>query len=342
MKRALYVCPGRGSYGRDSLASLAGQASPSVDALDAMRAGLGRPTVREMDAAAAYSSRLHVAGENASVLTAGVTLADLDAVDPERVSPVAVVGNSMGWYTALGVAGALDLADCGRLIETLGQYQAGNVIGGQLLYPVMDDEWRADPEKAAAVAALIDEIPDLHLSIRLGGQAVLGGSEEALAAATARLPQIQVGTNVFPLRLPLHSAFHTPLMAGTSARALAELSELGWRAPRLPMVDGTGRIWRPRLSDPAGIRAYTLGEQIVAPFDFSAALRTALCEYAPDVVVLPGPGSNLGGAIAAVLIAEGWNNIRSRADFLARQAADPVLLSLRWPEQRARAVRASA
>ena len=98
-RRALVVCPGRGSYGRDSLGSLSGMRSPSLDVLDAVRRGLGRPTVRELDAASTYSARSHVAGENASILTAGASLADLDQLDADKVRPVAVVGNSMGWYT---------------------------------------------------------------------------------------------------------------------------------------------------------------------------------------------------------------------------------------------------
>ncbi len=334
-RRALIVCPGRGSYGRESLGSLVGIQSPALDALDAHRAALGRPTVRELDGAPAYQARLHVAGEHASILTAGCSLADLDQLDPARVRPVCVVGNSMGWYTALGVAGALSLPDTARLVDTLGQYQTNNVIGGQILYPLVGEDWRRDPAREAAVEQALATTPELWWSIRLGGQAVLGGTERALELAMARLPSVTLGTASFPMRLPLHSAFHTPLLQGTSARAQEDLADLGFQSPRLPLVDGAGRVWRPLHGDPDGIRAYTLGEQIVAAFDLGLALRVALREYAPELIVLPGPGSNLGGAIAQTLIAEGWAGLRSREDFLARQAEDPVLIALRRPEQRA-------
>lgn len=338
-QRVLVVCPGRGSYGRDNLSSLAGMDSPSLDLLDGLRAAWGRPTPRELDAEPAYQSRLHVAGENASILTAAVTLADLDQLDPERAEVCCVVGNSMGWYTALGYAGALSLPDCATLIETLGQYQEGNVIGGQVLYPMVGDDWRLDGARLAGVESLLARTRDLYWSIRLGGQAVLGGSESALAAFAAGVVPIQLGTNRFPMRLPLHSAFHTPLMEPTSARAFEDLSSLGWQAPRVPLIDGAGRVWRPRYADPAALRDYTLGEQITCPFDFQTAIRVALREYAPDLVVLPGPGSNLGGAVAQSLIAEGWQGLRSRQDFVARQETRPVLASLRWPEQRRLVVR---
>ena len=142
--RILVVCPGRGSYGRDTLHSL--RPTPSVRVADAFRAALGRPTPTEMDAAEAISSKLHVAGENASILTMACSLADADALAPRNgggadgIEVVAVVGNSMGWYTALAVAGALGLEDALRLVETMGQYQAANVVGGQLLYPLVDGE----------------------------------------------------------------------------------------------------------------------------------------------------------------------------------------------------------
>ena len=334
MKRALILCPGRGSYSRASLNSLQGMTAESLEPLEALRRATGQPTVRELDAAPRYSSRLHLAGENASILTAGITLADLDQLDPARVRPVAVCGNSMGWYTALGYAGALTLPQCARLIETMGQYQAGNVIGGQIVYPLTGADWCLDDARLAAVEAAVAEIDGLYWSIRLGGQAVLGGTEDALRAAAEHLPPVTAGQYTYPLRLPTHSAFHTPLLAETALRAQQDLSDLVFTAPRLPLIDGTGRIWRPRLSDGQEIAAYTLGPQVDAVYDFTAMLRTALREYAPELIILPGPGSSLGGAIAQTLIAEGWQGLHSKADFTARQSEDPILVSMRWADQR--------
>ncbi|MDP2316119.1 MAG: ACP S-malonyltransferase [Pseudomonadota bacterium] len=331
MRRVAVVCPGRGSYTRDLLGSLRSVRSPALAAADAFRAALGRPTPSEMDAAESYSSRLHVAGENASILTMAATLADADALTD--VSVACVLGNSMGWYTALAVAGALPQGDAFTLVETMAQYQVANVIGGQVLYPLVDDAWRAlpSPELAAALA----EIPDLHWSIRLGGQAVLGGTQAALDALMKRLPPRKIGDRDAPFQLPLHSAFHTPLMAGTSARAAADLAGLGWRAPTVPLIDGRGVVFRPHHADPAALRDYTLGAQVTEPYDFGASVRVALREYAPDAVVLLGPGGNLGGAVAQVLIEEGWRRLDSRAAFTRAQAEAPLVISLARPEQRA-------
>jgi acyl transferase domain-containing protein len=329
MMRALLVCPGRGSYSRDTLHSL--RATPSVLAADAMRAGLGRPTPTEMDAADAVQSRLHVAGENASILTAACTLADRDCL--RNIDIIGVIGNSMGWYTALAVAGALPLGDALTLIETMGQYQAGNVIGGQILYPLVDAEWRALP--SPELQAALQEIPALHLSIRLGGQVVLGGTNAALAAAMKALPPRKIGERDAPMLLPLHSAFHTPLMAETAARAQQDLTGLAWKAPAVPMIDGRGVMFPARSASPTELRDYTLGHQVLAPYDFTAGLIVALRELAPDCIVLLGPGGNLGGPVAQALIAEGWRGYRSRSEFVDRQAADPFVVAMARPEQRA-------
>jgi [acyl-carrier-protein] S-malonyltransferase len=339
MKRAVVLCPGRGSYGKDCLGSLKGLQSSALDTFDAFRADLGRPTVRQMDAEKDFQSTLHVRGENASILTAGITLADLEQLDPERVEVVGVCGNSMGWYTALAYTRSLSLDDSAALIETLGQYQADNINGGQIVYPMVDGAWRMDPTQVALVEDAVSSIDDLHHSIHLGGQAVLAGTEEALAEACERLPTLELGSHSFPLRLPFHSAFHTPLMGDTAAQAMRDLRGLNWRSPQLPLIDGRGHTWRPRHGDPAALMQYTLLTQVTQTFDLKTCIRTALRTLAPDVFILPGPGSNLGSAIAQTMIDEGWSGLDGRTAFVDRQVSDPVLISMRWPDQRRRVIR---
>lgn len=329
MRRIVVVCPGRGSYTRDCLGTL--PRTPSVEAANRFRAALGRPTPSEIDASETYQSKVHVAGENASILTMACSLADADAL--KDVEVVGVIGNSMGWYTALGVAGALSLDDTFTLVETMGQYQAGNVIGGQIVYPLVDDDWRPlpSPELDAALA----EVPGLHWSIRLGGQAVLGGTNAALTAAMQLLPARRAGDRDAPFQLPLHSAFHTPLMAETATRAQADLGGLGWRAPRVPLIDGRGRMFHPFDADPAAIRDWTLGAQVTEAYNFTAGLTAALGELAPDAVVLLGPGGNLGGACGQVMAGLGWRGVKDKASFAALQAREPFVVAMARPDQRA-------
>jgi [acyl-carrier-protein] S-malonyltransferase len=342
-RRALVVCPGRGSYDRSCLGQLQARrpaAAAVLDTCDDARAANGRPTVRALDAEARFSPALHLAGEHASLLTFACALADLADLDADRYDVVGVVGNSMGFYTALAASGALPLTEAIRLVETMGGYQEGNVIGGQLLYPLAGSDWKIDVALRAAVdAALASSGGTAFWSIDLGGTAVLGGTEEGLAHLIATLPPVERGGRTFPFRLPLHSAFHTPLLADTMARAQADLVDLPFQPPRVPLIDGHGSIHRPRWADPAALWAYTLGPQVVEPFDLQLAVTVALHHIAPDVVIALGPGNGLGGPIAQMLVADGYSGIRDRAAFDARQSGDsPVLLAFGVPEQRARLV----
>lgn len=335
-RRALVVCPGRGSYGRAQLGSLPAQ-DPSLAWLDTYRASLGRPTLSELDRAERFVSSRHMAGEHASLLTFGATLADLAALDPARVQIAAVTGNSMGWYTALHVAGALDLPSAARLVETLGAWQARDahgVLGGQVLVPTVGDDWRPDPVLEARVLAALAH-PEVHLSIRLGGTTVLGGTADGVRWLMDELPKQRRGTREFPLQLPLHSAFHTPIMRSTSARAVRELGDLPINGPTHPLVAGDGRSFR-SWADPHELLDYTLGHQVVAPYDLTLAIQTAVGTYGPELIVLPGPGDTLGAPVAQALIAMGWRGLRDRDDFFAAQSSDaPLIASMARPEQRA-------
>jgi [acyl-carrier-protein] S-malonyltransferase len=341
VKRVLIVCPGRGSYDRSCLGSLkgrAGEAGEVVARADAWREAHDRPTVTAMDSADGYQSKLHVAGENASILTATCSLADFAELNREKHEVVGVVGNSMGWYTALGVAGALSLDDTIRLIDTMGAYQQDNVIGGQVIHPLVDDQWRPDPALAQAVEEAIASAwaagHQAWWSIRLGGYAVLGGDEGGIKHLLDAIPKLEKGTRTFPARLPLHSAFHTPLMTETSLRAKADLADLDFRAPNVPLIDGRGRIHRPRWASPADLWEYTLGAQVVDVYDLTTSVRTALRHCGADLVVALGPGNSLGAALASILVAEGWGGCRDRASFDARQAQDPLLLAFGVTKQR--------
>lgn len=331
-RRVLLLCPGRGSYGNSSLGSLQLE-SPVLDWLDAFRESLGRPSIRELDAAQRFSAKKHVAGENASLLTFAATAADLEVLDPDKARVVAVAGNSMGWYTALYASGAVELDEAARLIETMGAYQEGNVVGGQVLYPVSDEQWRPSGVGWDLVREALEH-PDVHLSIKLGGSAVLAGWGAGLASLM-ELPPITRGSRSYPMKLPMHSAFHSPLMEPTRDRAMADLGDLRVQAPDLSLVDGAGRVWRP-WADPAALLRYTLDDQVVQTFDLSQTLRTAMGDFAPDAVLLPGPGDSLGASVAQALIACNWAGLRDRQDFLeAQEGSEPLILSMSRPEQRA-------
>jgi hypothetical protein len=119
-----------------------------------------------------------------------------------------------------------------------------------------------------------------------------------------------------------------------AAAGRAAFGALGWRQPAVPMVDGRGAIWWPGASDAGRLADYTLGHQVVAPYDFARAIAVAAREFAPDVFIVTGPGTTLGGAVAQGLILAAWRGMGDKAAFQARQAAAPLLLSMGREDQR--------
>ena len=331
----LVVAPGRGSYNKSTMGILQSRTSPSLQYIHEHRKARGRISPLEIDALPRFQASKHLAGEEASLLTAACSIADFDDINRDRFDIVGICGNSMGHYTALTLSGVLSLDEGIRLIDTMGDYQKGNVMGMQQVYPICDEEWNIVPERISALHTALKTIPDMYLSIDLGYQKIIAGTKEAMEQASTILPQIEQGGGIFPLTLPLHSAFHTPLLEQTALRAQQDLAHLCWNTPKIALLDGYGSIYKPLMSDATQIQSYTLGAQVTDTYQFTMMIQRALSLLAPDRIVLLGPGSNLGGAIAQSIIDIGWYGIHSKQDFLLRQQQDPILLSMGRPEQKA-------
>jgi acyl transferase domain-containing protein len=255
----------------------------------------------------------------------------------QDIDLVAVTGNSMGWYSALACAGALTPEAGFEVVNTMGTLMHETMIGGQLIYPFLGPDWRPDPARKAALLAITAQIDAreghiLRLSIDLGGMLVLAGNEAGLAAFEAAVPPLDAR---YPMRLGNHAAFHTDLQAPVAAKGRALLPAQIFNGPALPLIDGRGHVWWPGATDPAALHAYTLGHQVTETYDFSAAIRTAAQEFAPDLFIVTGPGTTLGGAVAQSLILCNWQGLGGKSDFQTRQETDPILISMGLPAQRA-------
>ncbi|MDX1537743.1 malonyl CoA-ACP transacylase [Arsukibacterium sp.] len=337
-KTAVVVCPGRGSYNRPELGYITQQLAndgpfrQQLNEFDALRGELGLPTVTELDTAASFSSGLHLKAENAAALIFAAGLADFSQINRDKYDIVAITGNSMGWYTALGCAGVWQGGQSMQLVTSMAQLTAG-AAGAQFIYPILNSDWQPDIDKQARLAEqLYLHQGALFMSIAYGGYAVLAGTQSAVQQAMQALPPCD---ERFPLLLPGHAAFHSPLMQPAADQALASFAEALFATPQLPLVDGRGVIWPRQLSQAAALKAYTLGQQVCDTFYFSRAVQVAVKEFAPEHLILLGPGSGLGGAVAQSLIAINWQGLNSKQDFSAAQQADmPFVLSMGLPEQR--------
>lgn len=335
----LVVAPGRGSYSKGTMGVLQDRTSTSLAQLHALRLEQQRISPVDIDALPRFQSSKHLAGEEASLLTAACSIADFDDIDTDRFDIVGVCGNSMGHYTALMLSEVLSITDGATLIDTMGEYQRGNIIGGQQVYPICDEEWKIIPQRTQALTQALSQIEDLYLSIDLGYQKIIAGTKEALTQAQSILPSFVQSKRTFPLTLPMHSAFHSPLLDEASHNAQRDLDHLSWNTPTYPLIDGHGNIALPWIANPDHIKSYTLGAQVTDTYQFRTMIQNAVSLLAPDRIVLLGPGSNLGGAIAQSIIEIGWYGIHSKEDFQNRQAHDPVILSMGRAEQRKKLLR---
>lgn len=338
MKTAVVICPGRGTYNKTELGWLGRHFADRVllSEFDRRRTTEGRTPISDLDAAATFSVSTHTRGDNASALIYAATYGDFTALSDE-VKVVAVTGNSMGWYSALACAGAVSPTDGFEIVDTMGTLMQQRLIGGQTLYPFVDEDWRPNPAKKAELLALVAEIGArpghaLALSIDLGGMLVLAGDEAGLSAFEAAVPPLQ---GRFPMRLANHAAFHTSLQEAVAADGRARLPITLFGASHLPLIDGRGEIWWSKAHTAEALRDYTLGHQVTETYDFTRAIAVAAREFAPDLFIVTGPGTTLGGAVAQSLILADWLGMDGKAAFQARQAEAPVLISMGMPEQRA-------
>jgi acyl transferase domain-containing protein len=326
---AVLFCPGRGSYGRAELGTIRRllRPGPVADALteaDQARAAEGRPTVRELDAAETFRPGLHLEGRNAAELIYFATMAWLEHAR-ERYEIVAVAGNSLGWYTALPAAGAMSPRDGWALVAAMARLQR-LAEGGQILTTTVDPAtWLPDPALVQgvedALAATNARGPGHFVarSIRLGGHEVLAGTEAGVTELLRSLPQIESGERTFPFRLAGHGPFHTELCGEVAREATEELAVLPVREPKITLIDGRGDQHTPWSGDPRHLRFYTTDTQVRTTFDFSAAVRVAIREFCPDVLLCAAPGTSLRAPIGHVVLSERYRGIGSRDELFASE-----------------------
>lgn len=333
-ERVVVVMPGRGSYASSELGYLRKYHDSRFDLLsrfDRVVEGLGGDPASQLDALEKFSPSKHLPGRNASNLIYACALADFATIDRSKYDVVAICGNSLGWYLTLAAAGVLSLEGGARLVDTMGGLMDRDGVGGQLLYPVTDDTWRLDLEKIELVDGVIQDTPNAFHSIDLCGTKVLAGDDAAVKKMLNDLPKVD---DRFPVRLPKHAAFHTPIMESVSVNARSLLPASLFGNTQIPIIDGRGQIWTPFAYSAADIHTYTLHNQIVEPYNFAKSIEVALKQFAPDRVILTGPGGSLGPPVGQCLIQNKWYGLKSRDDFSARQEKDPILLSMGRPDQR--------
>lgn len=144
------------------------------------------------------------------------------------IEPVAAAGHSVGEYTALAVAGAIDPAEAIRVVVQRGLAMSEAAPPGtSSMIAVLG---LPAPEVEKALVGVQDVWP---ANFNTPTQVVVGGTMLGLQRATERLQEAGA-RRVLPLNVS--AAFHTPLVASAGDYLRGALEVVAWRLPAIPVV----------------------------------------------------------------------------------------------------------
>jgi [acyl-carrier-protein] S-malonyltransferase len=199
--------------------------------------------------------------------------------------PVALLGHSLGEFSALVAGGALSLADAVRLVRTRGELmQAADPSGGMLAVIGLD---------ADAIASAIADTRMVVANDNAPGQVVISGPRDDFERAIASLKE-SGARRVIPLRTS--AAFHSPAMRAVAPDLAKALRAARWDALRLSVVANVdGKIHEHAADFPD-----LLERQVWSPVQWVASMRRAGGEGATAFVEF-GPGNVLTGLAKRIL-----------------------------------------
>lgn len=223
---------------------------------------------------------------------AAFAMAVTTALAAEGLVPAVTAGLSLGQYSALAAAGAMDTETLIRLTAARGKAMAEAAAahpGGMMAVLGMD---------AAALREALAPLQAQGLAVWLAndnmpGQQVIAGSHASLAVAKDALAG--QARRVLPLKTS--GAFHTPLMAPAAAALALALDAATLRAPALPVYSNVSAA--PLAADPALIAADLLA-QLTAPVRFREMLLAMQAAGVTHYIEI-GPGHVLRDLVRRTL-----------------------------------------
>lgn len=199
--------------------------------------------------------------------------------------PAFMAGHSLGEFSALVCAGALEFADAVRLVRNRGAYMQSAVpVGEGAMAAVLglDD---ALVELACREAAGSEVVAPVNFNAP--GQVVIAGHTAAVQRAIAACKD-KGAKRALPL--PVSAPFHTSLMKPAGEQLARDLATIRISAPQVPVVHN---VHARTEQDPERIREL-LVQQIHSPVKWTQSVRFVI-EQKITMVLEVGPGKVLGG-----------------------------------------------
>jgi len=206
------------------------------------------------------------------------------------VRPDYVAGHSLGEYTALVCAGALDFEEAVRLVHARGRLMQEAVPEGRGAMAAILGLSAEEVEAACAMARADTGLVVTPANYNDPRQTVVAGDAVAVEIACSRAKRCGARR---ALPLPVSAPFHSPLMAPAAEKLAVELAGVRFREARPPVVtnveaEPVSRAERfPEL----------LTRQMTSPVRFTDMVRR-LSGLGVDRVLEVGPGRVLAGLVA--------------------------------------------
>ena len=204
--------------------------------------------------------------------------------------PDMVAGHSLGEFSALTAAGALDFEDGLRLVAI----RAG----------AMQKACETQPGTMAAIIALpTAKVEDIcartdgtvvPANYNCEGQIVISGTVEAVSEASENMKEAGAKR---ALMLPVGGAFHSPLMQPAADELAEGIESVEFRKPVCPVYQNVTAL---PTTDPAEIKKNLLA-QLTAPVKWTQSVVNMVADGA-DHFVECGPGKVLQGLVSKIAL----------------------------------------
>jgi len=202
-------------------------------------------------------------------------------------TPAYVAGHSVGEYSALVCAGALELPEAVRLVRRRGEFMAEAKEGTMAAILGLAPDEVTEACDAASDAGVV-----VPANFNDPGQVVISGERAAVEKACAQAKQLGAKRAV---RLPVSGAFHSPLMAAAGEKLAAKLRSANIADPRIPVVANADA--EPK-TDAEAVRA-ALAAQVTSAVLWQQSVER-IAAAGVETFVEIGPGTVLSGMIRRI------------------------------------------
>ena len=202
--------------------------------------------------------------------------------------PDMVAGHSLGEFSALVAAGAMDFEEGLKLVAIRAhamQEACGITAGGMAAILSLQSE------KVEEICSTCEGVV-VAANYNCEGQIVISGETEAVNEACARMKEAGARR---ALPLPVGGAFHSPLMEPARAKLAEGIEKAIFRAPVCPVYQN---VTAQPTTDPEIIKANLLS-QLTSPVRWTQSVMNMLADGGRHFTEV-GPGKVLQGLIAKI------------------------------------------